>query len=59
MEIIWLVEGSDLPVRVILRQMSIARSTFYGWYARYLDDGFEGVDRGIGDLRGVPHHTAK
>jgi hypothetical protein len=45
MEIIWLVEGSDLPVRVTLRQMSIARSTFYGWYARYLDDGFEGVDR--------------
>ena len=43
MEIIRLVEGSDLPVRVTLRQMSIVLSTFYGWYARYLDHGFEGL----------------
>ena len=32
MEIIHLVEGTDLPVRATLRQMNIPRSTFYGWY---------------------------
>ena len=30
MEIIRLVEGTDLPVRVTLRQLGVARSTFYG-----------------------------
>ena len=29
-EIIRLVEGSDLPVRVALRQLGIPRSPFYG-----------------------------
>ncbi len=43
MEIIRLVEGADLPARTTLRQMSIPRSTFYGWYSRYLDLGFEGL----------------
>jgi hypothetical protein len=36
MEIIRLVEGTDLPVRATLRQMNIPRSTFYGWYQRYI-----------------------
>ena len=43
MEIIRLVEGTDLPVRVTLRQMNIPRSTFYGWYQRYVDEGFDGL----------------
>ena len=30
MEIIRLVEGTDLPVRATLRQMGVPRSTFYG-----------------------------
>jgi predicted DNA-binding protein (UPF0251 family) len=30
MEIIRLVEGTDLPVRASLHQMNIPRSTFYG-----------------------------
>jgi hypothetical protein len=30
MEIIRLVEGSDLPVKMTLRQLGVPRSTFYG-----------------------------
>ena len=43
MEIMRLVEGTDLPVRATLHQMNIPRSTFYGWYQRYVDDGFDGL----------------
>jgi transposase InsO family protein len=43
MEIIHLVEGTDLPVRVTLRQLGVPRSTFYGWYQRYLTFGFDGL----------------
>ncbi len=43
MEIIRLVEGTDLPVRTTLRQMGIPRSTFYGWYERFLATGFDGL----------------
>jgi transposase InsO family protein len=43
MEIIRLVEGTDLPVRATLRQMNIPRSTFYGWYQRYAEEGFDGL----------------
>jgi len=42
-EIIRLVEGSDLPVKLTLEQLDIPRSTFYDWYARYRDRGFEGL----------------
>lgn len=43
MEIIRLVEGTDLPARQTLRQLGVPRSTFYGWYQRYLDEGFDGL----------------
>jgi transposase InsO family protein len=43
LEIIKLVEGSDLPVKLTLDQLGIARSTFYNWYARYRELGFEGL----------------
>lgn len=43
LEIIRLVEGSDLSVRQTLREIGICRSTFYDWYARYLAYGFEGL----------------
>jgi len=36
LEMIRLVEESDLPVRSTLWQLGIAPSTFYGWYQRYL-----------------------
>jgi len=43
MEIIHLVEQSGLSVRVTLRQLGVPRSTFYGWYQRYDEMGFEGL----------------
>ncbi len=43
MEIIHLVEGTDLPVRATLRQLGVPRSTFYGWYERYNRLGFDGL----------------
>lgn len=36
MEIIKLVEGSELGVNQTLRQFGIHKSTFYNWYNRYL-----------------------
>ena len=43
-EIIRLVEQSELSVRSTLRQLGIAPSTFYGWYQRYLEGGPEGLE---------------
>jgi putative transposase len=43
MEIIHLVEGSDVPVRATLRQLGVPPSTFYGWYPRYDAEGFDGL----------------
>ncbi len=43
MEIIGLVEGTDLPVRATLRQLGVPPSTFYGWYQRYQLEGFDGL----------------
>jgi putative transposase len=42
MEIVRLVEQTDLPVQATLRQLDVPRSTFYGWYQRYLALGFDG-----------------
>lgn len=42
-EIIRLVEGSDLPVKLTLEQLDIPKSTFYDWYGRYREKGFEGL----------------
>jgi putative transposase len=42
-EIIKLVEGSDLPVKLTLDQMGIPKSTFYDWYARYREKGYDGL----------------
>ncbi len=43
MEILRLVEGSDLPARATLRQLGVPRSTFYGWLQRYEAEGFDGL----------------
>ena len=43
MEIIRLVEETELPVRATLRQLGVPRSTFYGWYQRSLALGFDGL----------------
>ena len=44
MEIIRLVEDTDLPLRTTLRQMGVPRSTFYDWYQRYEAEGFDGLE---------------
>lgn len=42
-EIIRLVEQSDLPVKLTLNQLNIPKSTFYDWYGRYREKGFDGL----------------
>ena len=42
LEIIRLVEQSHLPLKRTLEQIGITRSTWYNWYNRYIDDGFDG-----------------
>ena len=39
-----LVEETDLPVRVTLRQLGVPRSIFYDWYQRYEAEGFDGLE---------------
>jgi putative transposase len=43
LEMIRIVEDSDLSFRKILKELGIHRSTFYNWYRRYLEDGVEGL----------------
>jgi transposase InsO family protein len=43
MELIDLVERTELPVRVTLRQLGVPPSTFYDWYKRYVDGGFDAL----------------
>ena len=42
-EIIRMVEESNLSVRKTLSELDIPPSTFYKWYARYLDNGYDGL----------------
>jgi transposase InsO family protein len=43
MEIIRLVESSEQPVKRTLAALGIPRSTFYDWYQRYSEKGYEGL----------------
>ena len=43
MEIIHLVENSELSIRKTLQELEVPRSTFYGWYQRYQEDGYDGL----------------
>jgi len=43
LEIIRLVEGSDLPVKTTLRQLQVSRASFYRWYRAYVDHGAEAL----------------
>ena len=43
MEIIRLVEESDLSVSRTLRELDVGRSSFYRWYRRYEEEGYEGL----------------
>jgi len=42
-ETIRIVEGSELGVRRTLRELDISPSTFYEWYRRYRESGFDGL----------------
>ena len=44
LEIIRLVEGSSLSVKRTLAQLGIPRSTFYGWYDRFITGGPEALE---------------
>jgi transposase-like protein len=43
MEIIRLVEASELPVKQTLTELDVPRSTFYRWYERYQRAGYDGL----------------
>jgi putative transposase len=43
LEIIRIVEDSELSVCQTLKEIGIHRSTFYNWYRGYLKDGVEGL----------------
>jgi len=43
MEIIRLVEQSFLSVKKTLKELGVNRSTFYNWYRRYLEYGYDGL----------------
>lgn len=42
-EIIQLVEGSGIGVNKTLKELKIHKRTFYNWYARYLEGGFDAL----------------
>jgi putative transposase len=43
MEIINLVEKSPLSARWTLKELEVSPSSFYTWYRKYLEDGFDGL----------------
>lgn len=43
LEVIHIVQDSELGVKRTLEELGISRSTFYEWYKRYLEDGYEGL----------------
>ena len=49
-EIIHLVEHSDLSISKTLDELDVPRSTFYRWYQRYQDEGLDGM----ADLKARP-----
>jgi len=42
-EIIRMVEESELGVRRTLRELQVPQSTYYDWYRRYVDLGYDGL----------------
>ena len=43
MEIIRLVEESELSIKQTLEELDVSRSTFYRWYRRYEKEGYDGL----------------
>ena len=44
LEVIRLVEESELSIRRTLTELGVSRSSFYRWYRQYLDGGPEGLE---------------
>lgn len=42
-DIIRLVDGSDLSANRTLKELGLHKRTYYNWYARYLEDGYDGL----------------
>lgn len=42
-EIIRLVDGSDLSANRTLKELGIHKRTFYNWYGRYIEGGYDGL----------------
>ena len=43
MEIIRLIQGSQLGVKRTLEELDVPRSSFYRWYKRYQEEGYDGL----------------
>jgi len=43
-EIIRMVETSNIGVKRSLEQIGVSRSTFYSWYHRYMENGYDGLE---------------
>lgn len=43
MEIIRIVEQSELSVKATLRTLGVSSASFYRWYKRYLEKGYDGL----------------
>ncbi len=43
MEIIKIVQDSEIGVNQTLKELGIHKSTFYQWYGRYQDEGYDGL----------------
>jgi transposase-like protein len=41
MQIIQLVEASELPITRTLQELDVPRSSFYRWYQRYQEEGYD------------------
>lgn len=52
-EIIKLVEQSDLGVLLTLKQLNVNKTTFYNWYNKYLDNGYDGLSRKKSNNKGA------
>jgi transposase-like protein len=54
MEIIQLVEHSNRSIRQTLAELDLPRSTFYDWYSKYQEEGFDG----LADKKPGPHRRS-
>ncbi len=50
-EIIRTIEESQLPAKQTLRELGVPSSTFYGWYGRYHEYGYDGLADAKPDAR--------